>query len=191
MRFLIIRAYSFNYIPSPPPPHPCYERWLSTCEPLAHIDNLTTYLHPPTHPHLNSAPLLHPTDTQKKPTPPISRSLWAQWENEDLCAPPNPQEFLIKSRSWTPVDPRVPPAPPVPWRSRPSRPTRMDYSSSLCVRRLFPCALFILLPFSGHKRLSPPMVLWKSSRLPLLFTTFFMCVHVRKSVSIMKDPGFG
>jgi len=33
---------------------------------------------------------------KEKPRHPAPGGPWAQWENEDLCAPLNPQEFLIK-----------------------------------------------------------------------------------------------
>ena len=38
---------------------------------------------------------------------------WAQWENEDLCTPLNPQEFLIKHRSRSAESPLGPHPPPM------------------------------------------------------------------------------
>lgn len=44
---------------------------------------------------------------------PATGGPWAQWENEDLCTPLNPQEFLIKHRSRVAEGPLGPHPPPV------------------------------------------------------------------------------
>lgn len=47
------------------------------------------------------------------PHHPATGGLWAQWENEDLCTPLNPQEFLIKHRSRSAEGPLGPHPPSV------------------------------------------------------------------------------
>lgn len=49
---------------------------------------------------------------KESPRHPATGGPWAQWENEDLCTPLNPQEFLIKRRSWFAEDPLGPHPPP-------------------------------------------------------------------------------
>lgn len=46
---------------------------------------------------------------KENPHHPATGGLWAQWENEDLCAPLNPQEFLIKQGSRAAEGPHPPP----------------------------------------------------------------------------------
>ncbi len=47
---------------------------------------------------------------KENPHHPATGGPWAQWENEDLCAPLNPQEFLIKQGSRAAEGPHPPPA---------------------------------------------------------------------------------
>lgn len=117
------------------------------------------------HIHNPAGPQLSEWAVQKEPAPPGIGGPWAQWENEDLCSPLNPQEFLIKRRSRAPEDP----GPPL-RRLNPGR--ENGYSSALCIGCCFPMLVIHIFPFSRHKRLLP-IVLFKAPQDFLFFSLYF------------------
>ena len=86
---------------------------------------------------------------KENPHHPATGGLWAQWENEDLCAPLNPKEFLIKRRSralWALTHP--------PWGVSLSGRENGALHSTLC---WLPAtrAGYSPFPFSSAQELSP------------------------------------
>lgn len=105
---------------------------------------------------------------EREPSPPRYRP-WAQWENEDLCAPLNPQEFLIKQGSRAaeaPLGPHSPPVRGLPlWQGEWSSPLHFVLVDPL------PMSVIHLLLSHQHKS-SLPIMLLKPSGLPLPFILF-------------------
>lgn len=107
---------------------------------------------------------------KENPHHPATGGPWAQWENEDLCAPLNPQEFLIKHRSRAaegPLGPHPPPVRGLPlWQGEWSSPLHFVLAAG------YQGLLFTFSLSHQHKSFLPIM-LSKPSGLPLPFIQFF------------------
>lgn len=108
---------------------------------------------------------------KRSPQRPATGGPRAQWENEDLCAPLNPQEFLIKQGG--PGLPRALSRPP----GRGLPPRQREWSSSaLCTGcRLLGCCS--PSPFWAAQELSPSRA-FKALRTSSSFHSLYTCVCV-------------
>lgn len=87
-----------------------------------------------------------------------------------------PRNFSLRAGPGLLRTPGFPSAPPAPSRSRPSCLTRMDYSSPLCVGRLFPCVCYSSRSHSPGTRGFPRQWCFESPQDFLFFSPHFLCV---------------